>query len=763
MRNKLVVGIVLSVLVCMHAESQTDSAAYTRANIADIFGFEVRGSTDLPASWSGGPPGTVAAENTVVHSGHWAVRLDRTQNPSGQFSAISTSIPVDFAGARVELRGFLRTENVSGFAGLWLREDGDSGVIALDNMQSQNLSGTHDWQDFTVALPLDSEARHLFFGVLLAGGGIEWADDLQLLVDGKPVAQAPQRAPEKAETDQETDKEFDRGSRIQLKELTPLEVNNLATLAQVWGFLKYHHPAITAGKRRWDYELFRIMPRVLSARSCDKLNAILANWIDALGPVDECSDCASLDSADLKLKPDLDWIRDTRYLDIPLSRRLQTIYRNRVRDRQYYVALTPVARNPIFRHESQYTEVKLPDSGFQLLGLFRLWNVVEYWAPYRDVAGESWPGVLKEFIPRVATAADRDAYGRAMLAMTAEIHDTHANFWKSLYLRPPPGSCRLPVDIRFVNDSAVVAGYTSESKGKASGLEPGDEISGIDGVPLGKLIAEWTPLYADSNSAARLRDMARNLTNGNCGPVHIDARRGNHALTVNAVRMQPSEAGTPTLTHDLPGPTFRLLSKDVAYLKLSSVKAADVPQYVQGAKGTRGLIVDIRNYPSEFVVFALGSLLVRQVTPFVVFSTADLSNPGAFHTISPITLTPSEPHYGGKVVIVVDEVTQSQAEYTTMALRSSPGAIVVGSTTAGADGNVSDIPLPGGFGTMISGLGVFYPDGAPTQRVGIHVDLEAHPSIAGIRAGRDEVLEAAIRQIVPELPESEAEKLAASH
>ncbi len=163
------------------------------------------------------------------------------------------------------------------------------------------------------------------------------------------------------------------------------------------------------------------------------------------------------------------------------------------------------------------------------------------------------------------------------------------------------------------------------------------------------------------------------------------------------------------MTHDLPGPTFRLLSKDVAYLKLSSIQSLDIPRDIQSAKGTRGLIVDIRNYPSDFVVFALGSLLIRQSTPFVFPTTPDLSNPGAFHAGPPISLTPSEPHYAGKVVILVDEVTQSSAEYTAMALRSTPNAIVIGSTTAGADGNVSTIPLPGGLRTMISGLGVFIP------------------------------------------------------
>ena len=96
-----------------------------------------------------------------------------------------------------------------------------------------------------------------------------------------------------------------------------------------------------------------------------------------------------------------------------------------------------------------------------------------------------------------------------------------------------------------------------------------------------------------------------------------------------------------------------------------------------------------------------------------------------------------------------------------MAFRASPRTVVVGSTTAGADGNVSQIMLPGGLRTMISGIGVFYPDKRPTQRIGIVPDIEARPTIAGIRAGRDEVLEAALRQILgSDVPADQIEKMA---
>src|SRR5262249_10180104 len=146
-------------------------------------------------------------------------------------------------------------------------------------------------------------------------------------------------------------------------------------------------------------------------------------------------------------------------------------------------------------------------------------------------------------------------------------------------------------------------------------------------------------------------------------------------------------------------------------------------------------------------VFSLGQLLISEPSAFVRFTQGDLTSPGAFHWMAPQALTPYQPHYSGKVVILVDESTQSQAEYTTMAFRTAPGAVVIGSTTAGADGNVSTVPLPGGLSSLISGIGVFYPDNRPTQRIGILPDVERTPTIAGIRAGRDELIEEAIRQI----------------
>ena len=390
--------------------------------------------------------------------------------------------------------------------------------------------------------------------------------------------------------------------------------------------------------------------------------------------------------------------------------------------------------------------MKLPDAGFQLLALFRFWNIVQYWSPYRDIMGEDWNQVLLAFVPRVALAKTSEDYQLQMMALIARAHDTHANLWSSLQLRPPAGPCQLPVNMRFIENRAVVAGYRDATAGPATGLVPGDVLEALDGVPIPQLLQRWRPYYGASNEAAALRDIGNALTNGPCEDSKLRLLRGNDALELTAKRLPKNSGGS--VFHDLPGETFRRLTDGVAYLKLSSVKAADVAHYIDSAAGIKGLIIDLRNYPSEFVVYSLGALLVDKETPFARFTVGDLSNPGAFHFDHEVSLTPGQPHYSGKLVILVDEVTLSQAEYTSMAFRSAPNAYVIGSTTAGADGNVSAVPLPGGFRSLISGIGVFYPDKRPTQRVGILPDLEVKPTIAAIRAGRDELLEAALRHIL---------------
>ena len=727
-----------------------------------MLSFETAHTGTSPRGWGGGPAGTIFVDGEIVHGGRWSVRLERNATSPSTFSTITMSTPMDFAGTRIEWRGFLRSEGVSDYLGLWMRQDGDTPGLAFDNMQQRQVKGTHDWTEYSITLPVHRDAKQLYFGVLVAGTGKVWADDLRLLVDGKPVWEAPRV--ERPKTAIDLDHEFDGGSGIVLSELTKTQIENLALLGKVWGFLKYHHQSVTAGKLHWDYELLRVLPKLLAAGDRDAGNAALRDWIRGMGNPPACSACITLRGDNLHLSPEMDWIGNEAVVGHDLAELLRAIYRDRSGGKQFYVSLVPAIGNPAFEHELGYAGLRFPDAGYQLLALFRFWNIIQYWFPYRNVLDQDWNQVLGEFIPKVALAKDKDAYQLAAIALIAKVTDTHANLWNAPpQLRPPAGSCQLPVTTRFIENRAVVTGYSEVAAGPATGLKIGDVIERLDDVPVEQLVESWAPYYPASNQPTRLRDIARALTRGACSAARVSVRRASQAVQITAQRQPLSTLNQKVgNTHDLPGETFRLLSDQVAYLKLSSVQAAQASSYIDRARGTKGLVIDIRNYPSEFVVFALGSLLVDRPTQFARFTVGDLDNPGAFRWMGePLSLSPQQPHYSGKVVILVDEISQSSAEYTTMAFRSSPQAMVVGSTTAGADGNVSQIPLPGGLNTMISGIGVFYPDKRPTQRVGIVPDVEARPTIAGIRAGRDEVLEEALRQILGrQTPADQIEKMA---
>jgi len=97
-----------------------------------------------------------------------------------------------------------------------------------------------------------------------------------------------------------------------------------------------------------------------------------------------------------------------------------------------------------------------------------------------------------------------------------------------------------------------------------------------------------------------------------------------------------------------------------------------------------GLIVDRRNYPSEFVAFELGQRVVCETTPFALYAYRDLGNPGYFRwTPNTSVLVPTGPIFDGEAL--VDEITQNQA---------GPNTVVVGSTTAATNGDFAYIPIP---------------------------------------------------------------------
>jgi hypothetical protein len=189
--TRLSILFILCLLLFVAASAAQAPLSTAGPELASIFSFEATPSGTMPQGWSGGPPGTIFVDRDAVHNGQRSVRLERDRSSPDMFSEITKGIAFDFTGKTIEWRGFIRTELVTEFVGLWMREDGPTGAVAFDNMQNRQIAGTRDWTEFSITLPLQPEAKQIYFGFLMAGTGKAWVDDLQLLVDGKPVWAAP--------------------------------------------------------------------------------------------------------------------------------------------------------------------------------------------------------------------------------------------------------------------------------------------------------------------------------------------------------------------------------------------------------------------------------------------------------------------------------------------------------------------------------------------------------------------------------------------
>lgn len=194
--------------------------------------------------------------------------------------------------------------------------------------------------------------------------------------------------------------------------------------------------------------------------------------------------------------------------------------------------------------------------------------------------------------------------------------------------------------------------------------------------------------------------------------------------------------------------SFKMINEEIAYINNGSLKVDEISEIWKKIKDTKGLIIDIRNYPTDFPLYELTSYLLPESLPFTRITTASVEQPGLFKFTNTVNVgKKNDQFYKGKVILLVNETTQSSGEFHAMAYRVHPNSVVIGSTTAGADGNVSEVNLPGGIVTMISGVGIYYPDGTETQRIGIVPDIEVKPTIKGIINGKDELMEKAIKVI----------------
>ncbi|MFA7481612.1 MAG: hypothetical protein WC314_13985 [Vulcanimicrobiota bacterium] len=142
---------------------------------------------DLPEGWDfyASRPGLYAGgRNTEgAFSGQASGVLRSRQHATAKEHALLVQklSAEEYRGFRMELSGSLKTSEVSGWAGLWVRvDDVDGNVLEFHNMMDTPVRGTTGWTRHTVSFDVPAEAFEIHFGALLAGEGEMGVDSLLL-------------------------------------------------------------------------------------------------------------------------------------------------------------------------------------------------------------------------------------------------------------------------------------------------------------------------------------------------------------------------------------------------------------------------------------------------------------------------------------------------------------------------------------------------------------------------------------------------------
>lgn len=510
---------------------------------------------------------------------------------------------------------------------------------------------------------------------------------------------------------------------------------SLYYLCKVWGHIKYYHSEVAKGNINWDNRLLETIPEIKSADSNVDFNNVMASMISSAGEME-------IRNAELPPVPDslnnnldLDWIHDPIFSD-SVSALIDTIIHRFRPQTNVYVDQAFSDGNPTYDKDDQYyQEAEYPLEDKRLLALFRYWNIIHYFFPYKDIMDQEWDLTLTEFIPRIVNAEDANSYHLTFKELATRINDSHA-FLYSVIIRQWQGNMFPPFLARFIENEMVI---TKVIEG-ISVVQPGDVIKEIDGQDVHMLRENFRKYAHGSNEAFINSELNDILLWGNSQSMEIKVDNSSSVFTVTLTRSH----GNYDALRESRRPEWRMITSNdgcsVGIVNMGVLEVDQVEEMFDALWDTDAIIFDIRNYPRG-TLWEIVNFLYPEAIHIANFTAPDITYPGRLYWnqehIGSGTSTP----YPGKVIILFDERTLSQAEYTVMGLEQFPDAIKIGNTTAAADGNVSKILLPGGITTYATFLGTYYPDYTPTQRIGIIPDFEVHSTISGIRAGNDELLE----------------------
>lgn len=546
---------------------------------------------------------------------------------------------------------------------------------------------------------------------------------------------------------------------------------DLVLLARVWGYLKYFAPGISQRNVDWDKVLVTQL-QYLDENPGAGIGHSIRTMMDsaaAVAPSGKKAGALQLAGAKSfeKINIDHSWIMKSPRLSAADKQRLTALADYFVPFPNKYIETPDVTGrpSPVFK-EDTYTADYLPEKNYRLLALFRYWNIIEYYLPAKYQQKGTWPQTLARFIPEFTEANTNRKYALALVKLNAAITDGHSvmpNVGKYPETVLSGRLIRVPFTTGVVDDTVVVM-HTDSGFAERSGIHKGSRILAVNGVPVRRLVDSLTAWMSDPREVMKQYYITRSgmlslvLAKGDSLAVTFESagkpktfamQYGNKEMMDYLQVAGRAWRAQAELAKQRPAdPAMRMLEGDILLIdpsKWTGTMADSTRRLLSKAKA---LIIECRTYPNfDFINFS--DILFENKTTCILWN-GSVSYPGLTRAVAYSRGPDPEMHFKGPVIALISERSLSRPEMLTMIVKARGGNTkLIGRTTAGADGDVTQIPMVGNQSMrfVISGLGVLYPDGGYTQGVGIAPDIEVPNSIDELISEKDVILDRALQYL----------------
>jgi len=545
------------------------------------------------------------------------------------------------------------------------------------------------------------------------------------------------------------------------------EPDRLIATARLWGTVKYFHPFLAYRNIDWDKALVDALPRIRAAENAADYAKALGVMLDALkdpvtiariGSAHTASDFFS-SSAGQRI-----WIHfgvaDSAFASRAGIPRVDTVTIPMGDGVDALVRLSePVSPGgaspyPSPQPDRAYKESRYPSVEYRILAAFKIWTVFHDFFAYRDLMDEDWDDVFASFLPKFLEAKDAREYNLTVAEMITHVSDSNATV-ESAELSDYFGEAPVGLRIRLIDKKPVVTEVLDEEAKKA-GVRPGDIVTSVDGEDIIQRVnREAKYISASTQQALGDRAMER-ILNGREGSTATLTIRSEEEQS-RTIALKRAAAYRQALERQRSGEAVRTLPGDIGYVDLDRLAAGDVDDVFAKFRDTKAIIFDGRG-----AAHGLGPALAAHLNtktdvaaaivtgPLTLApdlaSSGQLTSTASFFRVEALP-GPGNSIYKGKTVMLIDERTRGEAEYTGLYLEAANNTAFLGSASAGAEGEIGSFVAPGGIKITFSSTDVRHGNAGKLQRLGLQPAESVSPTLVGVRAGRDEVLERAIEYV----------------